>query len=114
MVYYNIIWCALEHVIIMLKTCPENRREFFDKWLAKLRREASHGYDALATSCSELQSLISHYPEVPFLKNISKLNSQIEDNHSKAFLPGSCKHLTPLTTTADGNCLYRYVVYTIL
>lgn len=91
----------------------ESRREFFDRWLAKLRKEASHGYDALATSCSELQSLISHYAEVPLLKDISKLNTRNEDSHSKAFLPGSCKHLTPLTTTADGNCLYRYVVYII-
>ena len=89
----------------------ESRREFFDWWLAKLRKEASHGYDALAASCSQLQSLIlSHYAEVPLLKDTSQFNNHNEDSHSKAFLPGSCKHLTPLTTTADGNCLYRYVV----
>ena len=86
----------------------ESRREVFDRWLAKLRKEASHGYDALATSCLQLQSLISHCAEVPLLKDVSKLNNRIEDSHSKAFLPGSWKHLTPLTTTADGNCLYRY------
>lgn len=88
----------------------ESRRDFFDRWLSKLRREASQGYEALATACTELQPHLVCYPEVPLLKDISMLDNVKEDSHSKALLPGSCKHLIPLTTNGDGNCLYRYAM----
>ena len=89
-----------------------SRKRFFSGWLTKLQLAASVGYDALTDSCRELQSLVNSYSysPIPLLTDISVLKTLPVDTHSKKVLPSTCRHLLPIRTGADGNCLYRYVI----
>ena len=86
------------------------RKRFFSGWLTKLRSAASVGYDALTDSCRELQSLLNScsYSPISLLTDIFVLKTLPVDTHSKRVLPSTCRHLVPIKTEADGNCLYRY------
>lgn len=85
-----------------------DRISFFQSLLTVLNEAASKGYQSLHASCitahEDTQQL---YSEIPFLNNVSSLQSMQRDAYSMALLPQECKHLIPLFCRGDGNCLYR-------
>lgn len=112
-------WWYPQHAIFWstksFSASSSERGAYFVSLQNVLQRESSRGYAALHACCKQLQlNFQDKYPDIPSLNNAFVLQSQDVDRISQCLLPPDCAHLTPLKTTGDGNCLYRWVWHACL
>ena len=88
-----------------------NRSGFFYTCLQKVAASSKAGYDALQKTCKSVQMQTNLlYPDVPI--NSTRVKAQHDNIHeySAKIIPAPYKSVcTPLKSTGDGNCLYRYI-----